>query len=168
MPTPLKRAATIPIRASIALKAAARAAGPAGDYLGWLLFRPEQGVRWSAPADNGALGTVALDARMALPRLTSLGSFAALVRPCLRSPLEALSNESGGRASRTLGSCSRAAASNPRARALAGGFSRLTVLAQKDGTLAPEAGFAYTWPRVARYASKYRTVSLPERARRPS
>ena len=37
-------------------------------------------------------------------------------------------------------------------------------MAQKDGTLAPEAGFAYTLahPLFSDYASKYRTVSLPE------
>ena len=49
-------------------------------------------------------------------------------------------------------------------------LSELAVLAQKDGTLAPEAGFAYTLahPLFSDYAWKYRTVSLPEGARRPS
>ena len=43
-------------------------------------------------------------------------------------------------------------------------LSELAVLAQKDGTLAPEAGFAYTLahPLFSDYAWKYRTVSLPE------
>ncbi|MEC8717581.1 MAG: hypothetical protein VXX81_07110 [Pseudomonadota bacterium] len=43
-------------------------------------------------------------------------------------------------------------------------LSELAVLAQKDGTLAPQAGFAYTLahPLFSDYAWKYRTVSLPE------
>ena len=103
--------------------------------------------------------------RMALPRLTSLERpLPALVRPCLRSPLEALSNESG-RASRTLGSARGLRPSEPvREGPWPERLSELAVLAQKDGTLAPEAGFAYTLahPLFSDYASKYRTVSLPE------